>query len=58
MFAESVPDKGMHLSYLQKAAELLKLYGEASAIMEEERNPENMSKLEAIIKAIDEIAEM
>lgn len=51
-FAERIPAKGMHLSYLEKAYELSELYGEASAIMEEERNPENEAKLEAVAKEI------
>ena len=50
-FAERVPAKGMHLSYLEKAHELISLYGEASSIMEEERNNENEAKIEAIEKA-------
>ena len=54
-FAERVPAKGMHLSYLDKATELMELYGDALSIMEDERTPENETKVEAIAKEIEEI---
>lgn len=54
-FAERIPAKGMHISYLDKASELMDLYGDALSIMEDERTPKNESKLEAIAKEIQEI---
>lgn len=54
-FAERVPAKGTHLSYLEKAHELISLYGEVASIMEEERNNENEAKIEAIEKEIEQI---
>lgn len=54
-FAMSVPAKGMHVSYLDTATELMELYGDAISIMEDERTPENEAKVEAIAKEIEEI---
>lgn len=54
-FAERVPAKGMHLGYLDKASELMELYGDALSIMEDEKTPENEAKVEAIAKEIEEI---
>lgn len=54
-FAERVPAKGMHISYLDKASELMNLYGDALSIMEEEKNSENEKKIEKIAKRIEDI---
>lgn len=54
-FAEKVPAKGMHLSYLDKASEVMNLYGEALSIMDEEQNPEKEAKMKSILKEIEEI---
>lgn len=56
-FAEKVPDKGMHISYLDKASELMELYGDVLSIMEDERTPENEAKVEEIAKEIVEIVD-
>lgn len=54
-YAEKVPAKGMHVTYLDKASELMELYGDVLSIMEDERTPENEAKVEAIAKEIKEI---
>lgn len=54
-FSERVPAKGMYVSYLDKATELMELYADALSIMEDERTPENEAKVEAIAKEIEEI---
>ena len=54
-FAESVPAKGMHISYLDKAVDLMELYGDALSIMNEERTPENVKKVEEIADEIEKI---
>ena len=56
-FAERVPAKGMHLSYLGKASRVMELYGEALSIMEDEKTPDNEAKVEAISEEIDKIVE-
>lgn len=54
-FAEKVPAKGMHVSYLDKASELMELYGDVLSIMEDERTPENEAKVKDIAEKIKEI---
>lgn len=54
-FSQRVPAKGMHLGYLSKASELMQLYGEASAILESERTPENEAKLKEVAEEVEEI---
>ena len=54
-FAEKIPAKGMHLNYLDKATELMELYGDILSIMEEKRTPENEAKVEALAKEIEKI---
>ena len=56
-FADRVPGKGMHIGYLDKASELMELYGEALSIMEDERTPENEEKVKAIAREIEAIVE-
>lgn len=55
VFAGMTPAKGMHLSYLAKAEEIMSLYGEMSSIMEEEKTPENVKKVIALAKNINAI---
>ena len=45
----------MHVGYLDKACELMELYGDALSIMEDEKTPENSAKVEAIAKEIEKI---
>ena len=55
-FAQSVPDKGAHVGYLASAYELYRLYGKASAVMEEDDiTAEDESKLEEISQEVEEI---
>lgn len=54
-FAEQTPPKGMHLSYLAKAQELLLLYGEMSSIMEGERTTQSEEQIKDIESKIEEI---
>lgn len=54
-FAERVPAKGMHISYLDDATKLMELYGDALSIMEDKRTPEEEAKVEAIAKKIEKI---
>lgn len=52
-FAERVPAKGTHIAYLDKARELIELYGEVLSITEDEQTPENEKKVGDIAKQID-----
>lgn len=54
-FAERVPAKGMHINYLDKASELINLYGEMLSIVDDEQTPENEKKVKEIAKKIEEI---
>lgn len=54
-FAERVPAKGMHIGYLDKANELMDLYGDALSLMEGEKNLENEEKVNKIAEKIEEI---
>lgn len=54
-FAERVPAKGMHINYLDKASELMNLYGEMLSIVDDEQTPENEKKVIEIAKKIEEI---
>lgn len=56
-FAERVPAKGTHIAYLDKARELIELYGEVLSITEDEQTPENEKKVGDIAKQIDKIVE-
>lgn len=56
-FAERVPAKGMHINYLDKASELINLYGEMLSIVDDEQTPENEKKIKEIAKKIEEITE-
>ncbi len=53
-YAESVPANGMHISYLDRAAELSDLFGDV-LVMEEEQTPESEEKIEKIAKKIESI---
>lgn len=54
-FAKRIPADGMHISYLDKACELMDLYGEALSIMEDDRTIENEERVEEIAMEIREI---
>lgn len=54
-FAERVPAKGTHIAYLDKARELIELYGDMLSIVDDEQSPENEKKVMEISKEIDEI---
>lgn len=54
-FAKCIPADGMHISYLDKACELMDLYGEALSIMEDERIIANEERVEEIAREIREI---
>ena len=54
-FAESIPGKGMHISYLNKATKLMELYGEASSIMEEEETPANEALVKKVAEKVEEL---
>lgn len=54
-FAEKVPAKGMHISYLNKAVQIMDLYGDALCIMEDERTAEREADIAKISDKIDEI---
>lgn len=48
-FAQQVPEDGMHMSYLNDAAEIMDLYGSILFIMEnKEETPENIKEIEDI----------
>lgn len=47
-YANKVPKGGMHLEYFIGASRLLDIYGEASAIMEEDETPENDERLKEL----------
>lgn len=51
-YAESIPANGMHIGYLDKAAELSDLYGEV-LLQEEEQTPGREEKIEEIEKKIE-----
>ena len=52
-FANRVPANGMYLSYLDKACELMDLYGDALSIMEDEKTSANVEKVEGIAEEIE-----
>lgn len=55
-FTEIVPEEGTHLDYLFIAGEIRELYSKVLAIMEEEEEtPENLARLEAIEKEIEQL---
>lgn len=54
-FANQTPAEGAHIGYLQKAHEAMDLYGDVLIIMEDDKNPENEAKVEALASKIEEI---
>jgi len=54
-FAQRIPAKGMHMSYLDKASEVMELYADMLAIMEEDQTTENEERFVAIATEIEKI---
>lgn len=48
-FAKRIPADGMYLEYLDKACELMNLYGEGLSIMEDERTFEAEKELKKLL---------
>lgn len=55
-FCNGYPPNGFELNYLENGERILKLYGKASAILEEESSPESEKKLEEIYEEIKTLA--